>query len=308
MRHLRFLTAATFLLPALLFAQAQGRVRGTVTDSAGSPIANATVIITCPDVATYRKEVTSDDKGIFTMLIVDATKRYLFHVEAPGYQAIEQLHKPLIGAQTLEIAFPLKSIQQVQKEAEEQALSQPGIKELREGKELLDAKDISGARAKFAAAASLKPDLYLAWYELARLDLDSGKADDALANAEKCLQISANFAQCLGLAANACKAKGDMAGFEKYMAAYKLANPMDPVIFFNEAATFLNKNDDAAAKPLLEQALAVDDAFPPALFELGMVYLRAGDSAKAKELLQKFLSVAPDHKDAAMARDMLKYL
>jgi len=308
MNHRRLLVAATFLVPAVLFAQAQGRVRGTVTDSAGKPILQAKIIITCPEVATYRKEVSSDDKGVFTMLIVDATKRYLFHVEAPGFQAIEQLHKPLIGAQTLEISFPLKSIQQVQKEAEEQALSQPGIKELREGKDLLDAGDKTGARAKFAAAVQALPSLHLAWYELARLDYDAGKLDDALANAGKCLEASPNFAACLALAANASKAKGDMAGFERYMAAYKVANPMDPVIFFNEAAGFLNKNDDASAKTLLEQALAVDDEFPPALFELGMVYLRAGDSAKAKELLQKFLSVAPNHKDAPMAQDMLKYL
>jgi hypothetical protein len=39
-----------------------------------------------------------------------------------------------------------------------------------------------------------------------------------------------------------------------------------------------------------------------------MVYLRSGENAKSKELLQKFLKVAPDHRDAPSATEMLKYL
>jgi hypothetical protein len=33
-----------------------------------------------------------------------------------------------------------------------------------------------------------------------------------------------------------------------------------------------------------------------------------GDSAKAKELLEKFLATAPNSKDAATAKEMLKYM
>jgi tetratricopeptide (TPR) repeat protein len=303
-----WLAAPLLVVPSLLFAQAQGRVKGTVMDGQGKPIPSAKVVITCPEITTYKKEMTADKKGVFTTLIVDATKQYLFHVEAPGFQAIEQLHKPLIGGQTLEVAFTLKSVQQLEQEGMQQALEQPGIKQLREGRDLLDAGRKVEARAKFAEAVSIKPELHLGWLELALLDFESGKNDDAIAEVDKCLVASPNFAACLAAGANAAKAKGDTALFDKYMSAYKTANPSDPAVPYNEAVAYLNKGDDEKAKPLLEEALAADPEYPDALFQLGMVFLRSGDSAKSKELLTKFLEVAPDHREAASAREMLKYL
>lgn len=309
MRKLRYFFAFVLLvIPVLVFAQAQGRVRGTVLDSKGKPVVGAKAIVTCPEVATYRKEAKTDNRGVFSVLIVDATKMYLFHIEAPGYQPVEQVNKPLIGSQTLELSFTLMTVEEVQAEAQKQALEQPGIKELREGKDLLDAGKPAEARAKFLEAVRVKPDLHLAWLELGILDLNDGKVDDALKAAEKCLSLQPNFAHCLALAANAAKTKGDTASYDKYMAAYKVVNPTDPAVLFNEAAEKLNKGDDTGAKPLLEQALEINPEFAPALFELGMIHVRAGESAQAKELLQKLLTVAPDYKDAAMAKEMLNYL
>ena len=309
MRKLCCLFALVVLaVPLLVYAQAQGRVRGTVLDSKGKPIASAKAIITCPEVATYKKEAKADDRGVFSVLIVDATKMYLFHIEAPGYQPIEQVNKPLIGSQTLELSFTLMTVEEVQAEAQKQALEQPGIKELREGKDLLDSGKPAEARAKFLESVRVKPDLHLGWLELGILDLNDGKVDEALKNAEKCLSLQPTFAHCLALAANAAKSKGDTAAYDKYMAAYKLVNPTDPAVLFNEAAEKLNKGDDAGAKPLLEQALEINGEFAPALFELGMIHVRAGESTRAKELLLKLLTVAPDYKDAAMAKEMLNYL
>jgi len=303
-----WIAALLLVVPSLLFAQAQGRVKGTVVDAKGNPIPNAKVVITCPEITTYKKEMSADKKGVFTTLIVDATKQYMFHIEAPGFQAIEQLNKPLIGGQTLEVTFTLKSVQEVQQETMAQAMEQPGLKQLREGRDLLDAGRKPEARAKFAEAVSLKPELHLGWLEMALLDIEVGKHDDALAEVEKCLVASPNFAPCLAAGANAAKAKNDTVLFEKYMTAYKTANPSDPAVPYNEAVTYLNKGDDEKARPLLEQALAADPAYPDALFQLGMIYLRTGDSAKSKELLSKFLEIAPEHKEAASAREMLKYL
>ncbi|MCS7183099.1 MAG: carboxypeptidase regulatory-like domain-containing protein [Thermoanaerobaculum sp.] len=298
-----FVVLFVFFVPVLLFAQAQGHVKGVVTDVRGNPIAGAKIIITCPAVGTFRKEITTDAKGRYSLVIVDATKEYLFHVEAPGFQAIEQLNKPLIGGQTLELNFTLKKLEEAAAEAEE-----PGLRELREGRDLWEAGKKAEARAKFLEAVNKKPDLYLAWLAIGDADLAAGKAAEALTAAEKCLAVKANFAPCLALAANAALAKGDRTLYEQYMAAYKKANPTDPAVLFSEAAEHINKGEDDKAKPLLEQALAINPDYPPALYELAMIYVRTGDNAKAKELLTHLLNVAPDYKDAAMAKEMLKYL
>lgn len=308
MRIARVLAGVLCLVPTLLLAQAQGRIKGIIVDSKGAPIPEAKLTVTCPDISNYHKELSADKKGGFAMLVADATKKYLFRVDAPGYQPIEQLHKPMIGAQTLEVSFTLMSVQELQQKAQQEALEQPGVKQLREGKQLLQDGKAAEARAKFQEAVDLKPDLYLAWLDLGVMDLEAGKAAEALVSAEKCLAISSTFAPCLALAVNASKAKGDKAAEEKYAAAYKLANPTDPTVYYNDAVAFLNKGDDAKAKPLLEQALQADPKHADAMFQLGMVYFRLGDTAKAKELLQKFLATAPDHKEAPTAQEMLKYM
>lgn len=308
MKATRLLAGGLLLVPTLLFAQSQGRIKGVVTDTKGNPIPGAKITLTCPEIANYHRELTADEKGGFATIIVDATREYLFHVEAPGYQPQEAMKKPLIGGQTLEISFALASVREIQAKEEKKALEQPGLKEAREGQELLDEGKPAEARAKFAAAVAAKPDLYLAWLAMGDIDQKAGRNDDAIAAAEKCLSYKPEFPQCLALGMNATLAKGDKAAYASYTKRYQAANPTDPTLYYNEAAGYLNKGDDAKAKPLLEKALAADPKYADAMFQLGMVYFRGGETAKAKELLEKFIAAAPNHKDAPAAKEMLKYM
>jgi tetratricopeptide (TPR) repeat protein len=336
MRLVRGVALAVFLVPSLLFAQAQGRIKGTVKDAKGNPIPNAKVIITCPDIANFHKELVADRKGEWATLVVDATRHYLFHVEAAGFQPVEQLLKPRIGGETLEAPFTLQSVADLQAMQQQKVLEEPGIKQVREAQELGDAADeaeaaakaardsgdkvlakekseeaakkLAEAWAKFAEAVAAKPELHLAWLNMGNIDFKMGKNDDALMEAEKCLALKPDLPQCLGLALNAAQGKKDKALIAKYSAAYAAANPTDPTVFYNQAVEYLNKADDAKARPLLEKALEANPKHADSLFQLGMVLFRSGDTAKAKELLQKFLEVAPNHPEAPTAKEMLKYM
>jgi len=304
----RWIAGLLLLVPSLVFGQAQGRIKGVVSDAKGAPIAKAKVVMTCPEIANFHREVIADDKGRYATLVVDATKQYKFHVEAPGYQAFERTAKPLIGGQTLELSFTLQSVADVQAQQQQKALEEPGIRQLREGQELFDEGKTAEARAKYAEAVAVRPDLYIAWLAMGDLDQKAGRNDDAIAAAEKCLAAKAEFPQCLALAMNAAQAKGDKAAYDTYRERYKAANPSDPTVFYNEAVAFLNKGEDAKAQPLLEKALEADPKYADAMFQLGMVYFRIGDAARAKAMLQKFLDSAPNHKEAPTAKEMLKYM
>jgi tetratricopeptide (TPR) repeat protein len=88
----RGLAGALLLLSAFTAAHAigQGRVLGTVADPSGAPIAGAKVVITSPDMATYKLERTSDSRGQFTAIILDAQRQYRIHVEKQGYVTLEE--------------------------------------------------------------------------------------------------------------------------------------------------------------------------------------------------------------------------
>jgi tetratricopeptide (TPR) repeat protein len=307
MRNTAFVAGALLLVPAILLAQAEGRIKGTVTDATGKPIQGATITMTCADIANFHRQVAADERGNWATIVVDATRQYKFHVEAPGFQAAEEVRKPMPG-QTFQLDFKLHSLAELRAAAQQKALEEPGIKELREGRDLLDAGKVADARAKFAEAVAAKPGLYAAWEALGDIDQKAGKNDDALAAVEKCLAIKPDFPQCLAVGMNAARAKKDTALYEKYATAYRNTNPSDPVVYFNEAVPLINKGDFAAARPILEKALEADPNYPEALYNLGVACASLGDYAKAKESLEKFLAVAPKHKDADSARAMLDWV
>jgi tetratricopeptide (TPR) repeat protein len=308
MKLARFIAAVLLLAPTVLLAQAQGRIKGRVLDTTKKPIAGVKITITCPEISNYKRELVTDAKGDFATIIGDGTKMYDFLYEAPGYQPMKQSNKPKIGGQTLELECVLTSVKEIQDAAQKAQMDQPGLKEQREGIELLAAGKKVEARAKLEAAVKAMPDLHVSWLELGKLELEANNPKTSLADAEKCLEASPDFPACLGLALNASRIAGDKTAIAKYEAAYKAANPTDPSIYFNEAVLHLNKGDDAKARPLLEQALQADPNYADALFQLGMLCFRAGETPKAKELLTKFLQLAPTHKEAPTATEMLKYM
>jgi len=266
------------------------------------------ITITSPDQPNYEKVIEADAKGAFRALILDATKNYLLHVEAPGYRFEEEMIKVGVGTMDNDYEFSLKTEQEVLAEEQGKILAQPGYKELDEGRALLDEGKQDEARAKFEEAAAAKPDLVPAWRSLAKLDFKRGDYENALANARSCLDLDDESIDCLAIAANSAREIGDDEAHELYRNRYEELNPDDPATLFNQAAEFLNALDDDAARPLLEQCLDVDPSFAECLFQYGMILLRSGDMEGAKAQLEKYLEVAPEGPDAAVAQETVKYL
>ncbi len=290
------------------WAATQARIAGKVTDSLGTPIEGAVITITCAQLPSFSKKLTTDDKGTYKVLILDATKRYRFHIEATGYAPHQEPIKVGVGSMDNEINFTLRSQQEMQSAQVDRARQQPGYKELEEGYELIEQGKPEEARDKLREAATALPDLVQAWTALAELDYQLGDYEGALADAERCLGLEAESASCLAVAANACNKLGREEEHHGYMTRYQAANPDDPATLFNQAVEHLNAMDDEKARPFLEQCLEVDPQFGKCIFEYGMLLLRAGDLAGAKAQLEHYLEIEPDGDDAETARETVKYL
>ena len=173
-----------------------------------------------------------------------------------------------------------------------------------EGASLANAGDIAGAIKKFEEAVAAKPDMLAAWGALAKMQLRQKNYAKAVEAAGKVLDIDDSDTEMLSVQHQAYLALGDKANAERVSAKLpKNANGL-----FNDAAKLINSGDDAGAEKLLQQAIAADDKFAQAHYELGMIYVRSGKSAEAKTALTKYLELDPNGKDAATAKEMMNYL
>jgi Tfp pilus assembly protein PilF len=300
--------AVVLVAASLVWAAAQARIRGTVVNTAGEPVPEAVVTITSDEVTDYSKTVEVSENGAYSVLILDATVVYAFHVEAPGYVPQEQVVKVGVGTTDNTIDFQLVTEAEAAEEQQKKVMQQPGYRQLKQAMDRIEAGETAAARSLLEEAVGARPDLLAAWEQLATLEYDSGAHEAALERAVGCLELDPESVPCLAVAVNAAKELGDIERAEAYRARYEAANPEDPATLYNQAVPHINNYDDGQARPLLEQCLEVDPGFASCLFEYGMLLLRAGDMEGAREHLERYLEVAPDGKDASTARETLNYL
>ncbi|NHZ73697.1 MAG: tetratricopeptide repeat protein [Nitrospirae bacterium] len=87
--------ALCFLATVPVWAGNEGRLVGSIIDPNGDPIVDVQIVVTGLGF-DVRQERTTNKKGKFTLLILDATKDYLLHFEKDGYQTVEEpLRLPL---------------------------------------------------------------------------------------------------------------------------------------------------------------------------------------------------------------------
>ena len=160
------------------------------------------------------------------------------------------------------------------------------------------------AIVKFKEVVKAKPEMIAAWEALARADLRSKDYAGSIEAANKALELAPDEDDMYAILYEAYTATGNKAK----AAEAKKKLPADASSIFNDAVKLLNAGKDAEAEPLLKQSIQANDKFGQAYYELGMVYVRMGKMAEAKKNLTKYLEIEPNGKDAATAKESLKYL
>lgn len=295
---------ALILIAANAFALGEARIQGKVTDSVTKkPIVGATIKIEATTGHTVKQEYKTDKNGEYRFLVLDATLNYDFTWSADGYQSFQTNMKLKLGdINTRDIELTPASA--VAKTAAATAAPDPAIVAYNEGAALAnDGKNVE-AIAKMEEAASKKADFSAAYQALARLYLRQKENAKAIESANKAIAITGDDQDMFAVIADAYTAMGQ----KDKAAEYRKKLPADANALFNEAASLINAGKDNQAEPLLKQAVTANDKMAVAYYELGMLYVRASKNADAKTNLQKYLELEPNGKDAATAKEMLKYV
>ncbi len=291
-------------LAGSVFAGSEGRIAGKVLDGAtGQPIANASIHVSAIESRKVEQDFKTEKDGTYRIFLVDATIRYKFTVTAPDHASYVETVKLNIG-DTMTKDFKLSGAAAAAPTPAAPKAADPSVTAYNDGAKLYNDAKYPEAVAKFEEAVKGKPELVAGWEALARAALKIKEYPKAIEAANKALDLAPDESDMFSILADSYTATGDKAK----AAEWKKKLPVDAAGAFNAAVALLNKNNDAEAEPLLKQAIAADEKFAPAHFELGMVYLRAGKMADAKTSLETYLKLDPKGKDADTARETLKYL
>ncbi|HEU4886363.1 MAG TPA: tetratricopeptide repeat protein [Thermoanaerobaculia bacterium] len=306
-RSLTLSVIASLFLTANLFAVGEARMTGKVLDAADkAPIENAVIKLEATSGKTVKLEEKTRKGGAFTVFVLDGTLQYKFTVSAPGYNSYEEVIKMKLGETNVK-EFLLHKVGSGPAPAGAEgapAKPDPAVEAYNAGAALSNSGDAAGALVKFQEAVTLKPDLTAGWMALAKVAVKEKKYQVAIDAAKKALEVDDEDTDMWVVLNQAYSALGDKAN----AAIAEKKMPANPSKLFNEAARLINEGKDGEAETALKRAVAVDDKFAIAWYELGMVYVRAGKSAEAKAALTKYLELDPKGKDAPTAKEMLGYL
>jgi tetratricopeptide (TPR) repeat protein len=289
------------------FAGAEARLTGKVMDAVTKkPITNATVLMVSTGGRNFKQEFKVEKDGIYRALVIDGTLVYKVTFSAPGYQSYEESMKLKIGDVTTKdiVLTPASAVAATAAAPAAEAKPDPAVAAYNAGAQLFNDQKFPEAVAKFEEAVAAKPDLIAGWEALARADIATKNYPKAIDAANKALVIAPDETDMYAVLYTAYTATGD----KEKAAEAKKKLPANAAFLFNDAAKLINSGKDAAAEPLLRQAITADDKFAPAYYELGMLCVRVGKNADAKANLQKYLELDPTGKDAATAKEMLKYV
>jgi len=292
------------------FAVGEARVEGKVFDgSTKKPIPNPKILVESADSGVnFKKEFDGKADGSYAIFLLIGTIRYKMTYSAPGYQPFVQTIKlklaPERNIQDMDLSPVNSTVEAGNASPAAQPTADPAILAYNEGAALANEGKTAEAVVKLEEAVAAKPDLTSGYIALARMYLKLKNYDKAIDRADKALSYDNDNIDMNAVLYESYNAKGDKAKASEY----KKKLPANPRALFNDAAKLINANKDADAEPLLKQAIAADDKFAVAYYELGMIYVRSGKNAEAKANLEKYLELEPNGKDASTAKEMLKYV
>jgi tetratricopeptide (TPR) repeat protein len=304
-RTLALCLLALAFVSANAFALTEGRLTGKILDTeTKQPILDAVIKVEAIEGKNLKQTFKPKKDGSYAVFLLDATIRYKFTFEAPGYQSYSETMKLQIGAPNTRDVTLTKLAAVVAQDAPQAAKGDPAVEAYNAGAALANEGKNAEAMAKFEEAIAVKADLTAAHMAIAKLAVREKMWDRAITAANKALEVDSDDTAMWSALYAAYTAKGDKAK----AAEAKAKMPANASSLFNDAAKAINANKDGDAESLLKQAIAADEKFGQAYYELGMLYVRASKNADAKANLEKYIELEPNGKDVATAKEMLKYV
>ena len=300
-----------FFLSVALYAQAgqgRGRLRGTVIDQTGKPVANATVTLEFEN-AGKKFETTTNEKGEWAIIGLGTGRANMLAV-ADGF--LPTTHQVTVSQLNRNPAVSFVLAIDIEKKA--RLKDDAAVGQLEQGNNLFNERKYQEALAVFNQFSVDNPTIYHIYLNVGDCYREMQDYKNAIVQYEAAIE-KAKLADDLIIQAKALASIGetylrqsDLKSSQDYFKKSLELNPKDEVLAYNVAEIYFNnqKVDDAISYYTLATQIKPDWGTP--FLKLGYAYLNKANYDKAIESFNNFLQVDPNSEQAAVAQAVIDSL
>jgi tetratricopeptide (TPR) repeat protein len=295
-RALAIALCLVLALAATAHAVGEGRIIGTVLNPEGKPIPDIKITLTRPG-TNYNMEKVTDKNGKFTILVLDATQEYVLRMEKAGYDAYEETNKPkpsdvLRLTYTLTETAPQAATGPSEEEVKKIEGENAAVAAFNEGVTALQANNLPAAEVKFREATTLNPSLAPAFGALAEVYAEQKKHAEALAAADRYLELEPGAVRGLKVRFDAARGLGDKAKLGPALDALVAADKSreTAVRIYNLGAETSRAGDRDGAIAYFKRAVEVDPTLDQAYTAMGQVLLVKKSFKEAAQAVEPVLA------------------
>ncbi len=332
---MRRLLLAIMVPAACLIMQAQttGRITGKILNKEGKAIPGAKVNLKRMDI-NWSKDITPDKNGHFIQVGLEP-KEYILTVAAEGY--VEYTEQPIkiplgdVLVRNITLLTKTETRSQAIALVPKTAPEDPGATFDAEGRDAFNQaiplynegkfgdalpqvekayKTLTEAMDKLKdeqAKTNLVPELLKVERVLGICLARAGvKKEDAEPYLLKALERNPKDEPVLSGLVETSKAKADKVAEQKYTAMLESLHGPNPDVFYNKGVEAFNAGKSKEAKTHWLKTLEIAPTYAEAHYMLAMVEFGNNNLRGTKQHLQKYLELAPNGKNAATAKEMLK--
>jgi len=284
-----------------------GRVSGVITDPDGAPVVGAVVTYrVADDPEAGPAPFVTDEKGEYRFAGLKSGN-WVITVEAEGFLPIPPqktfVYATMNDALRIQLERVPEEVLRARKRAETTKVLLKGDQLRTEGK-LEEARE-AYTRALADLEESEQPLVHAA---LADILLHEGQTEAARQHLARALEIEPGNAPALiGMMAILVE-DGKEAEAETLLGRLPADQPVPAALMMRLAQHHYNGDDMEGAKGILDRTLRDHPETAIAYYFRGLTELNLNLVDTAREDLARFLELAPDHPEAAAARDVLSYL
>jgi tetratricopeptide (TPR) repeat protein len=178
--------AAVLALPAIALAGREARLTVALVSENGAPVGDASVLVTTPNLGSYRKALKTDAGGRVNLVLIDADWRYIVRCDKTGFVPSQtEVQVPPGGLRTVSLTLhpPVDASADSASAEDPEALFNSGMK-------LYNAGDFRAAGAAFARATQIKRDAVKNYYWLAMCEMKMKRYAESKATLQRYLQMA----------------------------------------------------------------------------------------------------------------------